>query len=332
MALIAALREVRRHVIGIRRSLVILQMAGDARCAREVVIIIDVAIGALPGRDRVHARQRKVGRVVVKRRVRPRCGVVALIASLRKTSGHVIRIGGSLIVLEVAAHASRAGQVVIVVDVAIGAHARRHRMASSQRKSNRVVVESRVQPGVRPVAEAARRGEPARDVARVGGPLEICRVAGVTRRRHRLKLAGGCALMAGVAVHCGVRSCQGKPIVMLLDSLHRDLPAPNGVALFATRPELTPVNIGVAVLTALSDVREHGLDVALDARHRPVHAAQRILRLIVIEFRNRPNRLPRVRRVAILTGNVQVSVRTMRSLGNLREPPHSEKCQGQHHN
>ena len=59
MALIAALREVRRHVIGIRRALVILQVAGDASGAREVVIVVDVAIGALPRRNRVHAGQRE---------------------------------------------------------------------------------------------------------------------------------------------------------------------------------------------------------------------------------------------------------------------------------
>lgn len=54
MALIAGLREVRRHVAGIVRSLIVLQMARDARRAREVVIIVDVAIGALPWRHRVH--------------------------------------------------------------------------------------------------------------------------------------------------------------------------------------------------------------------------------------------------------------------------------------
>jgi len=87
---------------------------------------------------------------------------------------------------------------------------------------------------------------------------------------------------------------------VLLDSLHSDLPAPDGVALLAIRPELTPVNIGVAVLTALSNVREHRLDVALDARYCLVHATQRVFRLIVIEFRNGSNRFPRVCRVAIL--------------------------------
>lgn len=105
---------------------------------------------------------------------------------------------------------------------------------------------------------------------------------------------------------------------MLLDLLHGDLPASNGVALFAIGPELAPVNIGVAILTALPNVCEQGLHVALNASHRLVHAAQRISRLIVIEFRNRTDRFPSARRMAILARNIEASVRTMRPLGHLR--------------
>lgn len=65
--------------------------------------------------------------------------------------------------------------------------------------------------------------------------------------------------------------------------------------------------------------------MALYAGHRLVHAAQRRARLVVIEFRNGPDRLPRVRRVAVLTGNVQISVRTVRTSGGLRlRARHSE--------
>jgi len=46
---------------------------------------------------------------------------VALLAGLRESGRHVVGIGGSLIILQVAGNAGRAGEVVIVVDVAIGA-------------------------------------------------------------------------------------------------------------------------------------------------------------------------------------------------------------------
>ena len=67
VALVAPFREVRGHVIGIRRSLIVLQMAGDASRAGEVVVVIGVAIGTLPRRHGMHARQREVCQIVVER-------------------------------------------------------------------------------------------------------------------------------------------------------------------------------------------------------------------------------------------------------------------------
>ena len=68
-------------------------------------------------------------------------GVVTGVASLREVRRHVVGIGGSLEILEVAAHAGAAVQVVVVVDVAVGAQTRRNRVASAQRKSHRSVIE-----------------------------------------------------------------------------------------------------------------------------------------------------------------------------------------------
>ena len=53
MASFAGLCESARHVIRITGALEILQVTGYARRAREVVIIIDVAISALPRRYRM---------------------------------------------------------------------------------------------------------------------------------------------------------------------------------------------------------------------------------------------------------------------------------------
>jgi len=256
---------------------------------------------------------------------------MALIARLREARGDVIGISRPLVVLEVAAHASRTGEVVVVVDVAVCALPRRHGVPATQRKSNRRVVEGRVEPRVSTVAGRAIRGERGGHMAWVRSGFEIRSVAGVALCRHRLKLAAGGTFVARVAIHRRVCTGERETAVVLLDLLDGYLPAPNGVALFAIRPELTAVNVGVTVLAALSNVHEHRLHMALNARHRLMHTTQRVFRLIVVEFRNRPNRFPCFRRVAILAGNGQISVRTMRPVGHLCSPRHSEKGQDQQH-
>jgi len=70
-----------------------------------------------------------------------------------------------------------------------------------------------------------------------------------------------------------VRSGKREAIVVLLDLRHADLPSLDRVALPAVGSELPPVDIGMAILTALPDIRKHRLHVALHAGHRLVHAA-----------------------------------------------------------
>ena len=74
-------------------------MAGDTGCAGQIVIIVDVTIGAGARWNRVQAGQREPGAAVVERCVHPVRGVVTLVASLWEIRRHVIRIGRSLIVL-----------------------------------------------------------------------------------------------------------------------------------------------------------------------------------------------------------------------------------------
>ena len=130
MALIARLREVCRDVVGIRRSLIVLQVATDAGRAVQAVVVIDVAIGADARRHGVQAGEGEAGAGVVKRRVHPVRGVVTGIARLREVRCDVVRIGGCLVILQVTAHAGRAVQAVVIVDVAIGAGSRRNRVHS----------------------------------------------------------------------------------------------------------------------------------------------------------------------------------------------------------
>ena len=96
------------------------------------------------------------------------------------------------------------------------------------------------------------------------------------------------------------------------------------MTLFAIGSQLAAVDIGMAVLAALSHIRENRLGVTLRASHRVVHAPKRVARLVVIEFRSRADRLPRARCVAVLTRDAQISMRAMRT------PRYLRSCASQH--
>ena len=138
---IASRREPRSGVrYGCGRIVVIRLVACDASRARQVVIIVDVAVGAGPRWHRVISRQWESSAVVIERCIRPCRGVMALIAGLREVRCDVVGVRRPLIILEVAGHAGRAVQAVVVVHVAIGASSRWHRVHSSQHKSRTAVI------------------------------------------------------------------------------------------------------------------------------------------------------------------------------------------------
>ena len=81
----AGRREADRDVIHRRRRIVVVGLvARDARCLRQVVVVIDVAIGALPRRRRVRSGQRESSAAVIKGCIQPRRRVVTLLAALRE--------------------------------------------------------------------------------------------------------------------------------------------------------------------------------------------------------------------------------------------------------
>ena len=259
---------------------------------------------------------------------------MALRAVCRKARRHVIGIRRALEIRHVAAHARRVGQIVITVHVTIGALPRRHCVQARQREvGHRVVIELRVQPVVGGVAGIASYGEPGADVVGVVRFAVVGLVARVTRDRHRLKPALRRSLVAGVAIHRRVSSSEREAIIVILDLLYRDRPSSHGVALLTVGSQLPPVNIGVAILATLPDAAEYWLHVTLGAVHRLVHAAKGIPGLIVIELGDSTDWLPSARRVAILTSDVQISVRAMcaRSLSLRRHTPRSPG-QRQYHN
>lgn len=90
-------------------------------------------------------------------------------------------------------------------------------------------------------------------------------MAGIALRRHRLELAARGSLVTGIAVYGRMRSGQREAIIVLLHLLHRDLPSTEGVALLAICSQLPLVDVGMAVLAALSNTGEHWPDVALRA-------------------------------------------------------------------
>lgn len=95
---------------------------------------------------------------------------------------------------------------------------------------------------------------------------------------------------------------------MILDLLGSVVPALHGMALCAVRAHLAAMHIRVATGAIPGDVREDRFDVALNAVHFFVHAAQGIFSFVVIEFGYGADRTPRRGGVAILTGDGEASV------------------------
>lgn len=125
-----------------------------------------------------------------------------------------------------------------------------------------------------------------------------------------LELADRRALVTIFALHGRVRSQQWKTVLVILHLLHGHIPALHRVTVRTIRPHLAPVHVGVAVLTIFGYIGENRFHMALRALHFLVHATQRIASLVVVELRNRTNRSPPRRGVAVLTRNREFSVRT----------------------
>ena len=80
---------------------------------------------------------------------------MALLARLREIRGHVIWIARPVVIVEMATHASRVRDVVVIVDVAVCTLPWRHRVQSGKRKRRLRVIKLRRLPCRRIVASLA---------------------------------------------------------------------------------------------------------------------------------------------------------------------------------
>jgi hypothetical protein len=273
VAYFASLGETALHVVRVLAVLEILQVTGDAGSLSEIVVAVDVTISALARRNGMGASQRESGFGVIEVRRRPGYRRVASLTSLRESLLRVVRIICFLKILQVARDAGSLSQVVVVVNVAIGARARRHSMCTCQGKPSQCMIKAGIQPIIGRVARLASSRKFSGYVVGIPGRLQIFLMATQASRRHSGEIAE-CAVLVAV-VTSGGRVCAGerKAVHVLIDLLHRNFPTADCVAGLASRAHLTPVDVGVAVGAFGTDIAENHLGVTGRASYPFVHAA-----------------------------------------------------------
>lgn len=166
MALLTGCGESRLHVVGIRSRSKVGHVASGAIHARQIEIIVDVALRALQAG--VSTRQREACDVVVESNRGPICGVVARGAILRKLGLHMIGILGAGEILQMATDAIGDSDLVVPVNVACRAIQRG--VHAGQRKARKPgVIKLGAKPTVHGMASLANRGELQRPMVWGGG-------------------------------------------------------------------------------------------------------------------------------------------------------------------
>lgn len=213
---------------------------------------------------------------------------------------------GRKVAPSVSAISRRDLQVVIVVDVAL--RTGHIRVPIGQRKPRRAVIKRCSQPAVELMTALAIAGRECRSrgyVRWIRCILPIFQMAGVAGSGKPQEHARGALLVTLFARHCRVRTQQREPILMVANRLNSDVPTLHCVALLAVWPHLPPVYVRVAIGAVFTHIRKHRLHVALHAFHFFMHSAQRIAGLVMVKFRNRTDRAPARRCMAVFARNVQ---------------------------
>jgi hypothetical protein len=328
----SACRRVRRIIRLLPGRQVAPGIPAVIRLNRQIVIVVDVAVRAsvhfARGSHLVRIRQRKTRGRVVKIRRQPGNRIVAIRAGRnRKHRGRCRMLGvrGLLPRCQVApgipAVCRHDLQTVVVADVAIQTGNIGVPVGEREIDRGRGVVYGGAQPTVKRVTVRARLWKLTGHVVRVFRLLKVPHMAGVAGRGKALELAYRSALVAVLTLHRGVRPQQRKAILVILDLLHRHVPSLHGMALRAIRAHLPLVDVGVTVLALLADVCKHRLDMALRALHLFVHAAQRILRFVVVKLGYRSDRAPSIGGVAVFTRYLQRPMRASARAGTATAGP-----------
>lgn len=137
-------------------------------------------------------------------------------------------------------------------------------------------------------------------------------------RGHEVELRERSTFMAILAGRGSMSTGQRKPVHVHVDLSGGNLPAAHRVTVLASRGHFAAVNVGMAIGALIADIGEHHLGMAVYAVDAIVQAAQRKLRLVVVELGHRTNRLPSVHGVAVLTSDIQIAVGAARLFCRLR--------------
>lgn len=102
-------------MVRISGALVVLQVAGNACSAAQVVVVVGMAIRALPRRNGVPSAERKSYGVVIEGRIQPVIGSMTVIAGRRKHRRHMVGIACGLKILGMAGIALRRHRLKLAV-------------------------------------------------------------------------------------------------------------------------------------------------------------------------------------------------------------------------
>ena len=150
VALLASCGEGGLHMVRTRGAVVVGQVTGDARRVGGAQSVIAVHMALRAEHRGVRPGEGETRRGVVKRRIGPRGGGVALQAGGREPRLHVVRIRRPLEIRQMATDAICVGQIVIIIHVTQSTlHCR---VRPRQRKAGVVVIECGICPGCSIVA------------------------------------------------------------------------------------------------------------------------------------------------------------------------------------
>ena len=172
---VAGSRKGRSHVVGVGSAGIVGLVTAIAKSVGggEVVVIAHVTLRALQTGMSAGERESRSG--VIERRAGPVRGGVADRAVLREAGRSVRRVGGDVVIGEVAVNSGAAGQAIVVVHVTL--RALQTGMSASERKPRSGVIERRASPVRGGMAAAAILREVRGFMRRIVGIVVVRNVA-----------------------------------------------------------------------------------------------------------------------------------------------------------